>query len=222
MKTNGTLSRNVEIQWNKLTDWGCCQSVILSDVRRLDTSLLIILFPKRVWDQKHRRLYSKGEKPELLIRFTLTSPPPSLPPPSLSLSLTHTPPPLHSPTTHTHTDMYSSTHTYMQTYLNVCVCMCVRVCMFACVCIFAFCMCTCMHVCVCANVLVSVRLCVCECVCVCVCVCICMCVCANVLVSVYIKGSRPEWCNSSMIYSSDTPFWLETLDVYPYILKTVT
>ena len=27
-----------------------------------------------------------------------------------------------------------------------------------------------------------------------------------------IKGSRPEWCISSMIYSRDTPFWLETLD----------
>ena len=25
-----------------------------------------------------------------------------------------------------------------------------------------------------------------------------------------IEGSRPEWCISSMIYSRDTPFWLET------------
>ena len=29
----------------------------------------------------------------------------------------------------------------------------------------------------------------------------------------YIKGSRPEWCISSLIYSKDTPFWLETLDM---------
>ena len=29
---------------------------------------------------------------------------------------------------------------------------------------------------------------------------------------VNIKGSRPEWCISSMIYSGDTPFWSETLD----------
>ena len=27
-----------------------------------------------------------------------------------------------------------------------------------------------------------------------------------------IEGPRPEWCISSMIYSRDTPFWLETLD----------
>ena len=31
---------------------------------------------------------------------------------------------------------------------------------------------------------------------------------------VNIEGSRPEWCISSMIYSGDTPFWLETLDMY--------
>ena len=29
----------------------------------------------------------------------------------------------------------------------------------------------------------------------------------------YIEGSRPEWCISSMIYSGDTPFWSETLDI---------
>ena len=29
----------------------------------------------------------------------------------------------------------------------------------------------------------------------------------------YIEGSRPEWCISSMTYSGDTPFWLETLDM---------
>ena len=28
----------------------------------------------------------------------------------------------------------------------------------------------------------------------------------------HIEGSCPEWCISSMIYSRDTPFWLETLD----------
>ena len=28
----------------------------------------------------------------------------------------------------------------------------------------------------------------------------------------YIEGSRPEWCISSMICSGDTPFWSETLD----------
>ena len=30
---------------------------------------------------------------------------------------------------------------------------------------------------------------------------------------IYIEGSRPEWCISSMIYSGDTPFWSETLDM---------
>ena len=29
----------------------------------------------------------------------------------------------------------------------------------------------------------------------------------------HIEGSRPEWCITSMIYSGDTPFWLETLDM---------
>ena len=28
-----------------------------------------------------------------------------------------------------------------------------------------------------------------------------------------IKGSWPEWCISSMIYSRDTPFWSETLEI---------
>ena len=28
-----------------------------------------------------------------------------------------------------------------------------------------------------------------------------------------IKGSRPEWCISSMICSGDTPFWWKTLDI---------
>ena len=30
----------------------------------------------------------------------------------------------------------------------------------------------------------------------------------------YIKGSRAEWCTSSMMYSRDTLFWLGTLDMY--------
>ena len=29
----------------------------------------------------------------------------------------------------------------------------------------------------------------------------------------HIKGSRPEWCISSMIHSRDIPFWSETLDM---------
>ena len=29
----------------------------------------------------------------------------------------------------------------------------------------------------------------------------------------HIEGSRPEWCISSIIYSRDTPFWSETLDM---------
>ena len=29
----------------------------------------------------------------------------------------------------------------------------------------------------------------------------------------YIEGSRPEWCISSVIYSRDPPFWLGTLDI---------
>ena len=28
-----------------------------------------------------------------------------------------------------------------------------------------------------------------------------------------IEGSRPEWCISSMIYSRDTPVWLDTLEM---------
>ena len=28
------------------------------------------------------------------------------------------------------------------------------------------------------------------------------------------EGSQPEWCISSKIYSRDTPFWSETLDVF--------
>ena len=28
-----------------------------------------------------------------------------------------------------------------------------------------------------------------------------------------IEGSQPEWCISSMIYSRDTPFWSETLEL---------
>ena len=27
------------------------------------------------------------------------------------------------------------------------------------------------------------------------------------------EGSQPEWCISSMIYSTDTPFWSETLEI---------
>ena len=34
----------------------------------------------------------------------------------------------------------------------------------------------------------------------------------------YIEGSRPEWCISNMIYSRDTPFWLETLDIMAALL----
>ena len=30
----------------------------------------------------------------------------------------------------------------------------------------------------------------------------------------HFKGSRPEWCISSMIYSRDLPFSLETLDLF--------
>ena len=29
----------------------------------------------------------------------------------------------------------------------------------------------------------------------------------------YIESFQPEWCISSMIYSRDTPFWSETLDI---------
>ena len=35
----------------------------------------------------------------------------------------------------------------------------------------------------------------------------------DILLVSYIECSRPEWCVSSMIYSRDTPFWLETLDI---------
>ena len=29
------------------------------------------------------------------------------------------------------------------------------------------------------------------------------------------ESSQPEWCISSIIYSADTPFWSETLEMYP-------
>ena len=29
-----------------------------------------------------------------------------------------------------------------------------------------------------------------------------------------IRGFPPEWCISSMIYSGDSPFWSETLELY--------
>ena len=30
----------------------------------------------------------------------------------------------------------------------------------------------------------------------------------------HIEGSQPEWCMPSMIYSGDTPFWSDTLDIH--------
>ena len=36
----------------------------------------------------------------------------------------------------------------------------------------------------------------------------------NTLLPGQIEGSRPEWCISSMIYSGDTPFWSETLEIH--------
>ena len=32
-----------------------------------------------------------------------------------------------------------------------------------------------------------------------------------ILAYLHFKGSQPEWCISSMMYSGDTPFWSETL-----------
>ena len=34
-----------------------------------------------------------------------------------------------------------------------------------------------------------------------------------IFVCIYMEGSWPEWCISSMIYSRDTPFWSEILNV---------
>ena len=125
--------------------------------------------------------------------------------------------------------------------VHVCVCACVWLCVCACV-RRGVCVCVCAHSCVCVYVCV-VCVCVCVCMCVCVwdgghmhtCACMCVCVCTLLMVhmSVYmnmyvrmhacmcmcdpcewhIEGSRPEWCISSMIYSRDTPFCLETLDM---------
>ena len=39
-------------------------------------------------------------------------------------------------------------------------------------------------------------------------------------VSMSFRGSRPEWCISSMIYGRDIPFWLETLDLYSSVIIT--
>ena len=39
----------------------------------------------------------------------------------------------------------------------------------------------------------------------------------NWLKRLHIEGSRPEWCISSMIYSTGTPFWSETLDIMPNV-----
>ena len=36
-----------------------------------------------------------------------------------------------------------------------------------------------------------------------------------------IEGSQPEWCISSMMYSGDTPFWLETLDIVSGLQVTI-
>ena len=38
----------------------------------------------------------------------------------------------------------------------------------------------------------------------------------------HFESSRPEWCISSMIYSRDTPFWLETLDLFKDSFHAVT
>ena len=38
----------------------------------------------------------------------------------------------------------------------------------------------------------------------------------SLLIHDHIEGSWPEWCISSMIYSRDTPFWSETLDIGLY------
>ena len=37
----------------------------------------------------------------------------------------------------------------------------------------------------------------------------------------YIEGSRPEWCISSTIYSQDTPFWSETLDMTLFYIQKI-
>ena len=37
--------------------------------------------------------------------------------------------------------------------------------------------------------------------------------CKLVFFLVHFEGSRPEWGISSMMYSRDTPFWLETLEI---------
>ena len=34
-----------------------------------------------------------------------------------------------------------------------------------------------------------------------------------VVIFLYFKGSRPEWCISSMIYNRDIPFWSGNLDL---------
>ena len=36
----------------------------------------------------------------------------------------------------------------------------------------------------------------------------------HICMRTHIKGSGPEWCISSMIYSGDTPFWFGTLDMH--------
>ena len=73
----------------------------------------------------------------------------------------------------------------------------------------------------------SERLWMCVCVCVCVGVCVCVCVrvcvhaCMHACVHVHghyqTEGSRPEWCISSMTYSRDAAFWLETLEIFTKI-----
>ena len=37
-----------------------------------------------------------------------------------------------------------------------------------------------------------------------------------------IESSRPEWCISSMIYSGDTPFWWETLELFILSVSLLT
>ena len=37
----------------------------------------------------------------------------------------------------------------------------------------------------------------------------------------HIEGSQPEWCISSMMYSTEIPFWSETFDMNNVLLDVV-
>ena len=79
----------------------------------------------------------------------------------------------------------------------------------------------CVCVCVCMCVCMCVHACMCACMCVCVCVCTCVCVDLQINIQEYIEGFHPELYISTMIYSGEIPFGLETLHIHTQTILAV-